>query len=211
MNARFFVNTLLVLLFPALLHAKELSEKDSGKSVSLSAGNGISLKLAGNPTTGYGWEIAEIDRSILVSAPSPQYTPDSALTGAGGNYNFSFIGIKPGKSAVRLVYRRSWEKDVAPVKTVNLKITVLPAETGIAVATYRSASKKSVTAFFDTAKKQVTVILPEGRTVTLTEAMSASGARYANDSESFWEHQGTGRFFTGETVVFEGAVEVPQK
>jgi predicted secreted protein len=63
MNARLFVSTLLALLFPALLHAKELTEKDIGKSVSFSAGNGIALQLAGNPTTGYGREIADIDRS----------------------------------------------------------------------------------------------------------------------------------------------------
>jgi membrane-bound inhibitor of C-type lysozyme len=66
-------------------------------------------------------------------------------------------------------------------------------------------------AFFDLNLHLVRVTLPNGRIVTLPAAMLGSGARYSNGTETFWEHQGTGRFFKGETLLFEGALQPTQE
>ncbi|CAH2030938.1 cupin domain-containing protein [Trichlorobacter ammonificans] len=73
-------------------------------------------------------------------------------------------------------------------------------------AAYRSSSGERLDACFDRAAERVTLRMPDGRTVTLPLAPSASGARYGSGQEVFWEHQGTGRYFSGETLLFEGTV-----
>jgi len=205
MNLASLCTLLLVLLFPCITKALELTEKDGGRSVSVLVGETISITLAGNPTTGYTWELADVDRIVLTPDPEPAFVRDSSLIGAGGRYTFRVFALKPGTSAVKLVYRRSWEKEVPPLRGFDLTVTVL-TEARITTATYRSADGKTATASYDLDRNLVTVTLPDGRRVTLPAAPSASGARYSDGRETFWEHQGSGRFFTGETLIFEGTV-----
>lgn len=73
-------------------------------------------------------------------------------------------------------------------------------------ASYHSSTGERLEACFDQATERVTLQVPDGHTVTLPLAPSASGARYGNGHEVFWEHQGTGRYFVGDKLVFEGAL-----
>ncbi|MEI8354807.1 MAG: protease inhibitor I42 family protein [Deltaproteobacteria bacterium] len=205
MKLRYLSTLLLLLLFPSISHPLELTVKESGRSISLPVGEPLSITLAGNPTTGYIWELAEVERTVLAPDPEPLYVPDSSLTGAGGRYTFRLFPLKAGSTAVKLEYRRPWEKGVAPVQRFDLTVTVLPS-TRTTVARYLSSAGKTAAASFDLGRNLVTVTLPDGRCVTLPSAPSASGARYSDGRESFWEHQGVGRFFKGEKLIFEGAV-----
>ncbi len=194
---------LTVALLPARLHALELTERDNGRSVTLLLTRTLSLTLPGNPTTGFTWEPASLDRGILAMEPEPSFVPDSSLIGAGGKFIFSFVPRKPGTTSLKLVYHRPWEKDVKPLRVFELTVTVAAGK-GISHAVYRSASGELLSASFDLERNEVTVILPGGRVVTLPAAVSASGARYSNGTETFWEHQGAGRFFKGDELLFEG-------
>lgn len=69
---------------------------------------------------------------------------------------------------------------------------------------YAAAGGEKLAACFDLKAKNVALQLPDGRIVTLPAAVSASGARYSNGRETFWEHQGTDRYFVGDRLVFEG-------
>lgn len=196
-----------LFLFPLVAHPLDLTEEDSGKGVSVTVGETISLTLAGNPTTGYTWEMTEIDRAVLAPEPAPAFAADSSLTGAGGRYTFHLSALKAGSSAVKLSYRRPWETGVPPLRRVEFTVTVLPPEPRITTACYRSGDGKTAAASFDLDRNLVTVTLPDGRIVTLPAALSASGARYTEGRETFWEHQGKGRFFRGAALLFEGALQ----
>jgi len=74
-------------------------------------------------------------------------------------------------------------------------------------ARYVSATGERLVAVFDNAADTVTVTLPGGRTVTLPRAVSGSGARYSDGTDTFWDHHGEGTFTTGETTVFQGKAE----
>jgi len=76
------------------------------------------------------------------------------------------------------------------------------------VAVYVSEQGQRLTARFDIPGKTVWLVLPGGGSVTLPLAMSGSGARYSNGSQTFWEHQGGAIYEEGETLLFEGK-EVP--
>ena len=197
----------MLLLFPHAARALDLTEPDNGRSVSIVVGETVSLTLAGNPTTGYTWELVDIDRAMLAPDAEPAFKADSSLTGAGGKFTFRFFALKTGSSVVKLSYRRPWEKDVPPLRRVELTLTVLPAEPRVTAACYRSGDGKTAVASFDLGRGLVTVSLPDGRSVTLPVAPSASGARYSDGKETFWEHQGSARFFNGETLLFEGVLQ----
>lgn len=74
-------------------------------------------------------------------------------------------------------------------------------------AVYRAADGRQLRACFDLKHQQVTVRLPDGVLVQLPAALSGSGARYSDGTRTFWEHQGAGRYFEGDALLFEGAVE----
>jgi membrane-bound inhibitor of C-type lysozyme len=61
--------------------------------------------------------------------------------------------------------------------------TQVQAETPVAVATFACKDGKSIEASFFSDK--VALKLSDGRTMTLPQAMAASGARYANKDETF--------------------------
>ena len=73
-------------------------------------------------------------------------------------------------------------------------------------AAYRSADGRQLVACFDLKQQQVMVRLPGGLLVQLPVAVSGSGARYSDGTRTFWEHQGIGRYFDGEVLLFEGSL-----
>jgi membrane-bound inhibitor of C-type lysozyme len=72
------------------------------------------------------------------------------------------------------------------------------------ITAYVSAQGKRLTALYDIASEKVTLGLPDGKTLTLPAARSASGSRYSDGKMIFWEHQGTATLYRGEVVLFEG-------
>jgi len=101
-----------------------LTEADAGKTVALRTGDRLSVSLAGNPTAGYSWEVATVDRRVLAPASAPDYHASSAAIGSGGVFAFEFEAIGPGRTALHLAYRRPWEKRRRPVQTFAVDVTV---------------------------------------------------------------------------------------
>ena len=77
-------SALLMLLTACGSAAVKLDEQDNGKSVDLESGKTVSITLEGNPTTGYGWEISEIDPAVAELAGEPDFKSDSKALGSGG-------------------------------------------------------------------------------------------------------------------------------
>ncbi len=105
----------------------ELNEANNGKSVKAVAGARLFVRLHGNPTTGYQWQLAEKLPPILESLGEPTYATDRrspAAVGVGGTITFSFRAVKPGSATVRLACRRPWEKDKPPVQTFSVTVEV---------------------------------------------------------------------------------------
>lgn len=75
-------------------------------------------------------------------------------------------------------------------------------------AVYQSADGRRLQACFDLKQQQVTVRLPDGVLLQLPVAVSGSGARYSDGTRTFLEHQGNGRYFEGDTLLFEGTPAV---
>ncbi len=118
--------SLLVVLMLALLvplaacsggGTKKLSDGDSGKSVQLKTGDKLEITLKSNPTTGYKWDVASPESGVLEMVGKPEFEADSKALGAGGKTTFVFRAASSGKTTLKLVYHRPWEKKVPPAKT----------------------------------------------------------------------------------------------
>ena len=85
--------------------------EDNGRTVSVTTQTVFSIELEENPTTGYRWSVPQFDGKYL-ELESDQFSPATGTgVGGGGIRQFSFRVKTPGKSNVRLVRARSWEKD----------------------------------------------------------------------------------------------------
>jgi inhibitor of cysteine peptidase len=103
---------------------RQLSEKDSGSTVELRMGETLEVVLRGNPTTGYQWEIASGDTSVVKQRGKPEYRSDSAGIGSSGNFTFTFEAAAPGQTTLRLVYHRPFERNVPPARTFEITVVV---------------------------------------------------------------------------------------
>jgi inhibitor of cysteine peptidase len=97
--------------------------KDNGKTVSVPVGQHFRVVLKENPTTGYKWDVPEFDEQCL-SLESNDYTlADGGGVGGGGVRQFEFAVRSACKTTLRLVNKRSWEKNVMPA--AGFEITVV--------------------------------------------------------------------------------------
>ncbi|KAF5427484.1 putative secreted protein [Candidatus Methanophagaceae archaeon] len=103
-----------------------LTAADNGTEVGVKNGQALAVVLDSNPTTGYEWEVAEApDVQVLQqvseieyeSAPNPE-----DMVGVGGVQTIRFNVVGAGRTALKMVYRRSWEKDEAPAEIFAIDV-----------------------------------------------------------------------------------------
>lgn len=105
-----------------------LNDSHTGMQKELTRDQVLFVTLESNPTTGYSWQVAEIDKAVLRQVGNSEYKSSASgnppVVGAGGAETFRFETVSAGNSTLKLVYRRPWEKDVPPIKTYTLQIAV---------------------------------------------------------------------------------------
>ena len=103
-----------------------LDMADNGGQIEVEVDQILVISLESNPTTGFGWQISEIEDPILQSMGEAEFQPSESneVVGAGGTETLRFKAISPGQTTLTLVYRRPWEDDVAPLETFLLNVIV---------------------------------------------------------------------------------------
>jgi inhibitor of cysteine peptidase len=101
-----------------------VDSNNNGQLVVLGKEQTLVVTLEANPTTGYTWEVAKIDDSILYLMGEAQFVPQSPDVGAGGTQTFRFQAMSAGRTNLSLVYHRPWEPEEAPLKTFSLSVLV---------------------------------------------------------------------------------------
>ena len=122
----------LLLLLPLLLTACgsggeiELDINDSGSQVEVEKGQVLVISLESNPSTGYSWDVMEIDESILKQDGESEFISSQSgdIVGAGGVEILRFETTGVGTTYLELGYRRVWEEDVAPLMLYTLSVVV---------------------------------------------------------------------------------------
>lgn len=125
------IKTCAIIIFAIMLgntgnalagETMRLSENDSGKTFEICVGDELAVVLPANPTTGYIWDVNSLDSNQLSQSKSDFFAKDEAI-GAGVIEVIKFHAIAAGTSTVRLIFHRSFEQNVPPLKT--FKVTVI--------------------------------------------------------------------------------------
>ncbi len=122
----------LVILFVILMVSGgcsvaevQLDANSNGTQKELARGQTVVVALDSNPTTGYSWAVSDVDQNVLRQVGNSSYqSSNSNLTGAGGVETFQFEAENAGLTTLKLVYRRPWETNVAPIKTFTVQVAV---------------------------------------------------------------------------------------
>ncbi len=104
----------------------EKTEADSGTTVELKKSHRLNVVLNANPTTGYQWEIVNVDTTILFHLQT-EYKSDEdppGMLGTGGKSIFHFQGRNTGETMLKIIYYRDFEENIPPIRTFELTVIV---------------------------------------------------------------------------------------
>lgn len=87
----------------------ELTEQDSGRTVTVAPGSVITVRLAEPRTAGFKWEVHD-DGGGAMALTSERLVP-GVLPGGRAAHEFRFVALEPGSVALRLAQRRPWAPD----------------------------------------------------------------------------------------------------
>jgi len=125
---KYAVNSLMAVFFIlscVLVSARPFTKKDNGREVNLPIDDIFEIQLEGNPTTGYRWENVSEKSEAVEQVGEVEYkaTGENRM-GSGGVFTFKFKANAAGASVLKFIYHRSFEKDVPPAETFEMKIVV---------------------------------------------------------------------------------------
>jgi inhibitor of cysteine peptidase len=114
----------IVIISCSTTHAPSvrLTQADNGSHITLHPGDTLEIALAGNPTTGYTWEVQPGAEAVVRQQGAPEFKAESARIGAGGTMTFRFAYVAAGAVIVSLIYHRGFEPGVAPLQTFAVTV-----------------------------------------------------------------------------------------
>ncbi|MBF6332489.1 protease inhibitor I42 family protein [Nocardia transvalensis] len=96
----------------------------NGQSQSLKVGQELAVALPDNPSTGFVWQVRELDQAVLHQEGEPQFRSNSIVPGADGMSVWTFTAVAPGSTHLTLASVRPWEQGSAPAQQFSLSVTV---------------------------------------------------------------------------------------
>lgn len=104
-----------------------VTEQNNGGSVKLSPGRSMRVELYANPSTGYSWDVAAIDTTLLRLNKTTQVQPpphNPPIPGAPVTVILEFQAMAKGHTALKLVYRQPWDQKTPPAQTYVLDVNI---------------------------------------------------------------------------------------
>lgn len=111
---------------PALKEVR-LGEESDGRLAELGEDQVLVISLEANPSTGYLWEVAEINEGVLRQVGKARFEQTAPVLGAPAKQILRFKPVGAGQSTLKLVYRRPWEKGLQPAKVFSIQVLGRPA------------------------------------------------------------------------------------
>jgi inhibitor of cysteine peptidase len=104
----------------------KLTETDNGEVIKMTLADQIEITLPSNATTGFTWENALTEGSILVQEGEAVYANDPTCEGrpgCGGVQIFTFKAVSAGTGKIKLIYRQPWSSE-EPSKQFEVTVNV---------------------------------------------------------------------------------------
>ncbi len=125
--------------------AVTLTDRDNGTDVDLTSGGTLIVKLPSNPSTGYSWAVAGDPSPLKLHRTSfVQKSHSGQMVGSSGTQVLRFGANSVGMGNLTVIYRRSWEYNVPPLKTFTCASTSarVPLQYAIADPDNRAARRR---------------------------------------------------------------------
>ncbi len=87
-----------------------ITEKDSGKKLTIEQGREFTLTLPNRVDGGYRFDKALYDTTILRLEKHVETPPANSALGSPGNGVWQFISLKKGETALKITASRPWTK-----------------------------------------------------------------------------------------------------
>jgi predicted secreted protein len=103
-----------------------LTESNNGGQITAHIGDTVVIELAENATTGYQWVLEQPDSALFAVRDKSAHYPNRGL-GSAGSAQFRVSVTAAGTGTLRLVRRRSWEKDAEDQPRFSVEVAASPA------------------------------------------------------------------------------------
>ena len=105
----------------------QLSVDADGSTHQLKVGEVMAITLESNPSTGYAWYATSSDPDVMAQMgeaqyQEPEFSPSEPMLGAAGTETLYFTAVGVGTTTLTLDYKRGWETNVAPEKTITITV-----------------------------------------------------------------------------------------
>lgn len=104
-----------------------IAQANVRREIEVPAGRDLTISLCSNPSTGFGWQDAEVsDESVLAQEDRRYVEPSDAgdRVGSAGREVWTYKAVSRGQGTIFVEYRRPWETDVEPEWTYELIVDV---------------------------------------------------------------------------------------
>ena len=94
---------------------------DPEAAIRVAVGDRFAVELAGNPSTGYTWQVGVDDR--LLELLGQEFEPGGEGVGAAGVEVFLFRAVAAGKTEIACAYRRPWDTESRDTKRFRVAVS----------------------------------------------------------------------------------------
>jgi inhibitor of cysteine peptidase len=98
-----------------------MENKKQDENITVKKGQDFTIILESNPSTGYQW-IPTFNTSNIILV-SHNFQPSTKLMGSPGTDTFKFKATNQGTEPLKMVYKRSWEKEFVKEKVFKINVT----------------------------------------------------------------------------------------
>jgi predicted secreted protein len=98
------------------------------QSITCKAGEMFTIRLEGNPSTGFLWDFEKgFDTELAMFQGSKEETTqnEKEMVGSPVIYTWTFKALKAGSTEAIMKYKRQWEKDPVNEKTLLIQVTII--------------------------------------------------------------------------------------
>ena len=107
-----------------------ITEADNGKTISVKKGENFTLKLRGNPSTGYSWQLNLNEGLKILSEGYIQDPATECFVGVPWTYSWIIKFVGQGSQKVSGIYKRSLMNTTGDEDTFTLNINEIPSKGG---------------------------------------------------------------------------------
>jgi len=101
----------------------ELAGVDAGRTVTVAVGEDVTVRLPQNGSTGYVWQVADLDGPASVVDDRVDL-PGASAPGAGGERRLTVRADAPGTVRLRAVHVQPWQPDTSVTDEYEITLTV---------------------------------------------------------------------------------------